>query len=278
MHAFFMVLVVLFLAIISAQSDVAQQTSANPALPPATILPTPPPAEIVVSNVPAVIFSSEVDAVASSTSSRYAVVSIVDGDTVDVMLESGVERLRLIGIDTPETVDPRKPVECFGLEASRRAKEILTDEKVRLEHDPSQGERDKYGRLLRYVFLSDGTNVNLQMVAEGYAHEYTHSLPYQYQAEFRAAETSARAAGAGLWGAVCDQYPASTGIAPVVSNPPNPQCTIKGNINAGAEKIYHTLGCDSYSNTRIDEARGERWFCSETEALGAGWRKAKNCL
>lgn len=128
------------------------------------------------------------------------VTKVVDGDTIDVKLADGVERLRLIGMDTPETVDPRKTVQCFGIEASNKAKELLQGKKVSLESDPSQGERDKYDRLLRYAFLPDGRNYNLLMIREGYAHEYTYqSVPYKYQSEFRAAENQAREAKAGLW-------------------------------------------------------------------------------
>ena len=101
----------------------------------------------------------------------FKVIKVVDGDTMDVSIDNKTERLRLIGIDTPETVDPRKKVQCFGIEASNKAKELLFGKFVSLENDESQGERDKYKRLLRYVFLQDGTNFNLFMIAEGYANE-----------------------------------------------------------------------------------------------------------
>jgi len=105
-------------------------------------------------------------------------------------------------------VDPRKPVQCFGKEASDKAKELLTGKSVRLEKDASQGEYDKYGRLLAYVYLPDlpdsagkagGTLFNKYMIAEGYGHEYTYNLPYKYQQEFKAAEARARAEKKGLW-------------------------------------------------------------------------------
>lgn len=133
------------------------------------------------------------------TTNTYKVVKVVDGDTLDVDIDGKTERLRLIGIDTPETVDPRKPVQCFGKEASNRAKELLNGKSVSLEADESQGERDKYGRLLRYVFLADGTNFNLYMISEGYAHEYTYDTAYKYQKEFKQAEREARNAQKGLW-------------------------------------------------------------------------------
>jgi len=133
------------------------------------------------------------------TSQLFSVVKVTDGDTIKVDINGTTETLRLIGINTPETVDPRKPVECFGIEASNRAKELLTNKKVRLESDPSQGERGIYGRLLRYVWLEDGTFFNKQMILDGYANEYTYNTPYKYQNEFKQAEKEARENKRGLW-------------------------------------------------------------------------------
>jgi len=140
-----------------------------------------------------------------SSSELYEVVKVVDGDTIHITIDGKKETVRLIGINTPETVDPRKPVECFGVEASNKAKELLEGKKVRVETDASQGERDKYGRLLAYVFREDGLFVNNYMVAEGYAYEYTYRLPYKYQAEFKAAQQVAEKSGKGLWASgVCE--------------------------------------------------------------------------
>ena len=125
---------------------------------------------------------------------------VVDGDTVDVVLNGERIRVRLIGINTPETVDPRKPVECFGKEASDKAKEILKEgSAVYLEADASQTKYDRYGRFLAYIFLADGTSLNKLMISEGFAHEYTYRTPYKYQKEFRLAESKARSATRGLW-------------------------------------------------------------------------------
>ena len=101
----------------------------------------------------------------------YAVTNVVDGDTIKVNINGTVETLRLIGMDTPETVDPRKPVQCFGKEASNKAKELLSGTKVRLEKDPTQGELDKYGRTLAYIYREDGLFYNKHMIEQGYAHE-----------------------------------------------------------------------------------------------------------
>jgi micrococcal nuclease len=111
------------------------------------------------------------------------------------------ERVRLIGIDTPELVDPRKPVQCFAREASALAHQLLDGQPVTFRADPSQATRDRYGRLLGYLRLRDGTFVNLELVARGYTFEYTYGPagPYRYQQEFREAQRRAREQGLGLW-------------------------------------------------------------------------------
>lgn len=129
----------------------------------------------------------------------YRVVRVVDGDTIVIRKDSANMSVRMIGLDTPETVDPRRPVQCFGLEASKRALELLREQNVRIELDPSQGEYDMYGRLLAYVYLPDGTLFNKRMIEEGYGNEYTFATPYKYQHDFKAAEDAARAEKKGLW-------------------------------------------------------------------------------
>jgi len=129
----------------------------------------------------------------------HPVIKVVDGDTVVVQIEGRATTLRIIGLDTPETVDPRRTVQCFGKEASDMAKILLTGKRIRIETDESQGERDKYGRTLAYIYMENGVLFNRYMIAEGYGYEYTYDLPYRYQAVFKAAEVSARAAKKGLW-------------------------------------------------------------------------------
>jgi len=129
----------------------------------------------------------------------YPVAKVIDGDTISIIKDGKTVTLRLIGLDTPETVDPRKPVQCFGKAASDKAKELLAGKTVRLEFDSSQGLLDKYGRTLAYVFLSNGTLFNEYMIAEGYGHEYTYNLPYKCQREFKEAESRAREEKRGLW-------------------------------------------------------------------------------
>ena len=127
------------------------------------------------------------------------VVRVVDGDTVDFDIEGTKERVRLIGIDTPETKKPDTPVQCYGPEASAFTASLLPEGTwVHLERDVEA--RDKYGRLLAYVYLTDGTFVNLAIVRGGYAHLLTIPPNVAHADEFVTAARSAEAQDAGLWG------------------------------------------------------------------------------
>jgi len=127
------------------------------------------------------------------------VTRVVDGDTIKVLIKNKEEMVRLIGIDAPETVDPKMPIQCFGKEASGKAEEMLSGKTVTLESDSTQGERDKYGRLLCYVFLNN-LSFNKFMISEGYAYEYTYqNNPYKYREEFKGAQKQARENKKGLW-------------------------------------------------------------------------------
>lgn len=162
--------------------------------------------------------------ISTTTKSFFVVSRVVDGDTIEVVRDGvparppesgaggparppestqlgagGKEKVRLIGINTPETVDPRKKVECFGKEASAHAKEILLGQKVKLVSDDTQTKYDKYGRLLAYVYREDGLFVNKYMIEEGYAYEYTYRVPYKFQKEFKEAQLKAQTEGRGLW-------------------------------------------------------------------------------
>jgi micrococcal nuclease len=127
----------------------------------------------------------------------------IDGDTVHITLENPpagfgkVEKIRMIGVDTPETVHPTREVEYFGREASNFTKESLLDKDVFLALDWDT--RDKYGRLLAYIYLPDGACHNAELIRRGYAHTYT-LFPFQFLEEFRALEREACASKSGLWG------------------------------------------------------------------------------
>ena len=134
----------------------------------------------------------------SSYVGNYKVVRVIDGDTIEI---EGGQKVRYIGIDTPETVDPRKPVQCFGLEASKKNKELVEGKTVRLEKDVT--DRDLYKRLLRYVWLAESL-INLELVKQGFANSVTFPPDIKYQKEFLAAEKEAQENNRGLW-STCKQ-------------------------------------------------------------------------
>lgn len=131
---------------------------------------------------------------------EYFVIKVVDGDTIKIQNSESIETIRMIGVNTPESVDPRKPVQCFGIEASNKTKEILLGQKVKITQDETQQKRDKYNRLLAYVNRSsDGLFVNKFLIEEGYAYEYTYNTPYKFQLDFKNAEKYAQKNKKGLW-------------------------------------------------------------------------------
>ena len=149
----------------------------------------------------AVILTSNPQARSSLVNSQpglYPIVHINDGDTIVVKINSKRETIRLIGVDTPEVKDPRKPVQCFGEAASAHTKSILAGTSVRLVSDPLDSDRDKYGRLLRYVLLPDGSDYNASLIRDGYAFAYV-VFPYDRLDSYRKLETEARQANRGLW-------------------------------------------------------------------------------
>lgn len=225
-------------------------------------------------------------------SAQATVTRVVDGDTIRVNLDGQEVTIRMIGLDTPETKDPRKPVQCFGQEASNRAVQLLNGATVYLEVDPTQGTYDAYQRLLSYVWLSDGRLFNQLMIDEGYAFEYTYNKPYKYQASFKNSQRTAREQQRGLWSpATCngvaspvasgqvgsgdpdvtytdsDSTNTSGGSASTIESYPCAVNQIKGNVNSG---IYHVPGGASYAKTTANV----QCFDTEAEAVSAGFRRA----
>ena len=147
------------------------------------------------------------------------IVRVVDGDTVDVNISGQVKRLRYIGVNTPETVDPRRPVECYGKEASAANKAMVEGNVVYLEKDVS--ETDSFGRLLRYVYTQDAF-VNAELVAQGYAQASAYPPDVKYQELFSGLEVQARAARRGLWGPTCQGAVAAPTPTAVRSTAPPP--------------------------------------------------------
>jgi len=138
----------------------------------------------------------------SVTSTNALIVRAVDGDTVTVLIDgqSDEVKVRLLGVNTPESVDPRRPVQCFGREASKFLASLLENRRVRLDPDMQADEVDKYGRLLRNVVREDGLDVNVHLIREGYANAYV-SFPMNKdrKTELKRLEEEARQSLKGLW-------------------------------------------------------------------------------
>jgi micrococcal nuclease len=130
----------------------------------------------------------------------YRVEEVSDGDTIIVNMNGYREIVRMIGVDTPETQHPKRPLECYGKEASEYSRKLLENKRVRLQADPLDTNRDRYGRLLRYVFLPDGILVESRLIADGYGFAYT-LFPFEKSDEFKTLEQQAKDAGSGLWSA-----------------------------------------------------------------------------
>lgn len=155
-----------------------------------------PKGDVLVTTIEPEVKIQETEGVSyssGSTDELVKVVKVIDGDTIKI--ETG-EVVRLIGIDAPETVHPSKPLACFGEKSSAKAREILEGGLVRLEKDVS--DRDKYGRLLRYVWKGEEL-VNEILVREGYATVSTYPPDVKYQYRFLEAQRLAREENRGLW-------------------------------------------------------------------------------
>jgi len=198
---------------------------------------------------------------------EVTVESVTDGDTIVV---SGGIRVRLIGMDTPETRHPDRGVECFGPEASARTAELLSPgEPVRLVYDVDRA--DRYERTLAYVYRSsDGLFVNAVLVTEGYARAGTYPPNVAHDAEFRRLEDGARSAGRGLWTAC------AVGGAP----PSQPNRTIPPLALARPTTATLTAwGCENPLNARINDwtvhndcSRARRWARGEPPGTAGGRR------
>ena len=175
----------------------------------------------------------------------FPVSRIIDGDTVEIQDEGKTVKVRLIGVDTPETVHPSKPVEAFGKEASQFTTSLLKGQSVYLEYD--QEKVDKYGRRLAYLYRApDGLFVNLEIVRQGYGHAYT-KYPFKHMEMFRSCEKEAREAARGLW--------VANSVAPQVLQeiskdvePATKDITVYRTKSGGK---YHAAGCRYLSKNSI---------------------------
>jgi micrococcal nuclease len=214
-------------------------------------LPTEKKAEIAVqnsaSNSEVATNSSEIKS--EIVKSEEGIVSrVVDGDTLEVTVGDKLMKIRVIGINTPETVDPRKSVECFGQQASAEAKKMLLNQKVYLEKDSTQGEKDKYDRYLRFVWLeSNNVDYGKQMIVNGFAFEYTYGTPYKYQLEYKLAQQSAEADKKGLWADDACAVVATPKPTPSPKPTSAPSSSVNNGNSSGKSCSGPDLDCGDFS-------------------------------
>jgi micrococcal nuclease len=139
----------------------------------------------------------------------YIVKQSIDGDTFQIVMDGKKESVRLIGVDTPETHKPNTAVQCYGPEAADFTRRTVEGKAVRLEADPTNDNRDRYGRLLRYAYMPDGTLFNKLLVEQGYGFAYL-SFPFEKKHMFADAQTQAQTNKRGLW-AACQPFQESSG-------------------------------------------------------------------
>ncbi|MCK5118502.1 MAG: thermonuclease family protein [Candidatus Latescibacteria bacterium] len=203
----------------------------------------------------------------------YKVVRVVDGDTVILLIHGEKTSVRLIGVDTPETVHPRKPVQYYGREAGLFLKNLLRGEEVYIEQRGKADEFDRYGRLLAYLYRApDGLFVNLEIVRQGYGHAYTR-FPFQYMDLFRFYERKARECEKGLWAsdtgegraaptappdAIKETPTAPPDVVEEIESPKKDQDEVIVYITKKGKK-YHREGCGSLSKSKealsLEEAK-----------------------
>jgi len=225
--------------------------------------------------ISAILFSLSLAACSSQPDSSdiTTVIKVVDGDTLKVKVDGVEETVRLLCVDTPEMKDDRwNGPQPFAEEAKQLAEQMLMGQEVTLEKGLGEG-RDKYGRLLAYVYI-DGKMFNEILLSEGLARvAYVYSPNTKYVDQFRAIQEEAITEEKGIWSienyAREDGFHLQAATNKRTSNIVQQDCTIKGNINSKGEKIYHLPGGAYY-----DQTQPEMMFCSEEAAQKAGFRAA----
>jgi micrococcal nuclease len=200
----------------------------------------------------------------------HTVQSVIDGDTLILADDA---RVRLLGIDAPESS------ECYGLQASNALRDLVVGQEVRLEKDMTAV--DEFGRHLRYVYLinpdteTNNILVNHWLVKEGYALDESSTPDKRHRIYLAKAAEAAQRESKGLW-AECEVE--QTSQAQNDSQPANSDCRIKGNIsNEGAGRTYFLPGCGNYGRVKIDPTMGEQYFCSRDAAEAAGFTLSNSC-
>lgn len=192
-------------------------------------------------------------------------VRVIDADTWDV----GGERVRLFGIDAPEADQTCQrangDVWPCGQWATQQARARFEG---RLATCATQ-DRDRYGRTVARCMV-DNADAGRQLVSDGIAFAYR-----RYAMDYDLDEKGAVVNGRGLHGSAVQRPAQFRAARRTVAQPSRQDCPIKGNISSKGTRIYHLPGQEHYARTRIDTGKGERWFCSESEAQGAGWRRAR---
>ncbi|ANY74616.1 nuclease [Paenibacillus ihbetae] len=221
-------------------------------------------------------------------------VKAVDGDTISVMFEGKKESVRMLLVDTPETSHPKLGVQPFGPEAKAFTKDLVEQAgKLELEFDIGPN-RDKYNRLLAYVY-ADGKMVQEALLEQGLARvAYIYPPNVRYVDKFNDLQRISREKALGIWSV--ENYAQEDGFHPeeqdgdtqsssaaasgeskktadsgAAAGSPKTGCSIKGNINSKGEKIYHTPESPYYERTKE-----EQWFCTEEEAVAAGFRAPRS--
>ncbi len=238
--------------------------------------------ESISDKIPSEIFKT------SSEMDKYfvpvKVERVVDGDTIKAKIKGKSSTVRMIGVDTPETVHPNKPVEYYGKEASDFTKKSLNGKTVYLQKDVS--ETDRYGRYLAYVWLEQPSRIepgkeevkskmfNAILISKGYGQVVTFPPDVKYTDWFRDFQQKPREKGIGMWKAsesnTADKKPdVSKNNGKKVKSSKNGN-KIKGNINSKGEKIYHVPGSRYYN-----QVKPEALFETEEEAIAAGFRAPK---
>ena len=215
-----------------------------------------------------VIQDREVDVFENSV---HVAVHVVDGDTFDI---EGGARIRLLGVDTPEKG------ECFYQEAKDFLDTLIEERGIRIEKDISGA--DRYGRLLRYVYVPSDTSeesdvfVQDALIRGGYGKVFPIAPDNRYRDLLSSAQQEAKEDGRGLWG-VCE-IQEEVSLRETGSMPVDTSCTIKGNISEkGYGKLYFPEGCPNYNRIKIDIRKGEAYFCTGEEAEDAGFKRSESC-
>lgn len=192
----------------------------------------------------------------------YHVTRVVDGDTIEIIFNENKEKVRFIGVDTPETKHPTKGVQPYGPEASTFTKENLEDKDIALEFDVQ--ERDCYGRLLAYVYTEDGVMFNARLVEEGYAQMATFPPNVKYVDRFKKLQEEARENSRGLWGLKEKEVPEN-------SNATQTKGMYVGSINSDK---YHKPDCKWAKKI---SSKNEIWFKHPADAKTHGYKPCGVC-